>query len=37
MMTAELFFIALAVAVTAFRFVVLFKRAGQTHDAATTA
>ena len=37
MMTAEFFFIALAVAVTAFRFVMLFKRAGQTNNAATTA
>ncbi len=34
MVTAELFFIALAVAVTGFRVVMLYKRAGQTSNAA---
>lgn len=33
MPTAEYFFIVLAVAVTAFRFVMLFKRAGQNNNA----
>lgn len=34
MNTAEYFFIALAVAVTGFRFVMLYKRSGQTCDVA---
>ena len=34
MNTAELFFIALAVAVTAVRFVMLFKRSNETNDTA---